>query len=141
MAQIVTRRRGEICYRRISAASAEKSSPARPAPMAASCYSSSVRGDPGPTRFEGMTCSLTIPARARRGARASMHVSKDWAVWLSRHRDRLQHISIPTASRFVQLTADFVRSFAELGELMRIYTEPAAFEGALSHAIANAARP
>jgi hypothetical protein len=82
---------------------------------------------------------LFIDARATRAA--SMHVSKDWALWLSRHRDRLQHISMLTASRFIQLTADFVRSFAELGELMRIYTEPAAFEGALSHAIGNAARP
>ncbi len=37
------------------------------------------------------------------------------------------------------LTADFVRRFAELGDLMRIYTDGAAFDGALSNAIGNAA--
>jgi len=43
-----------------------------------------------------------------------------------------------TGSRFIRLTADFVRRFAELGDAMRIYTDPAAFDGALSNAIANA---
>ena len=43
-----------------------------------------------------------------------------------------------TGSRFIRLTADFVRRFADLGELMRIYTDPAVFDGALSNAVANA---
>ena len=34
--------------------------------------------------------------------------------------------------RFVQLTAQTVRNFAELGERMRIYTDPAAFEDELA---------
>lgn len=85
----------------------------------------------GPGRIQ-----LFIDARATRAA--SMHVSKDWALWLARHRDRMHHISMLTASRFVQLTADFVRNFAELGALMRIYSDPAAFEGALSNAVGNA---
>ncbi|HLU66053.1 MAG TPA: hypothetical protein VKZ63_07245 [Kofleriaceae bacterium] len=79
---------------------------------------------------------LFIDARAARGP--SIDVSNDWALWLARHRERLRHASMLTASRFVQLTADFVRSFADLGDLMRIYTEPAVFEGALSNAIGNA---
>ena len=85
----------------------------------------------GPGRIE-----LFVDAHAARAA--SMHVSKDWALWLARHRDHMQHISMLTASRFVQLTADFVRNFAELGALMRIYTDPASFEGALSNAVGNA---
>jgi hypothetical protein len=79
---------------------------------------------------------LFIDARHARGP--SMDVSGDWAVWLGRHRDALRHVSMLTGSRFVQLTADFVRRFAELGDIMRIYTEPSAFEGALSDALGNA---
>lgn len=67
-----------------------------------------------------------------------MDVSSDWAVWLGRHRDALRQISMLTGSRFVQLTADFVRRFAELGEVMRIYTDVSAFEDALSNALGNA---
>jgi hypothetical protein len=79
---------------------------------------------------------LFIDARATRGA--SMHVSRDWAVWLGNHRDCFRAISMLTASRFVQLTADFVRTFAQLGELMRVYTDAAAFDAALSVAVADA---
>jgi phage regulator Rha-like protein len=39
-----------------------------------------------------------------------------------------------TGSRFVQLTADFIRRFAELGGAMLIYTEGAAFDDALATA-------
>ena len=79
---------------------------------------------------------LFVDARDTRGA--SVSVSSDWAVWLGRHRERFRHISMLTGSRFIKLTADFVRRFAELGDLMRIYTDPAAFDGALSNAIGNA---
>ena len=79
---------------------------------------------------------LFIDARHARGP--SMDVSSDWAVWLGRHRHALRHVSMLTGSRFVKLTADFVRRFAELGEIMRIYTEPSVFEGALSNALGNA---
>jgi hypothetical protein len=76
---------------------------------------------------------LFIDARHARGP--SMDVSGDWALWLGRHRSGLRHVSMLTGSRFVQLTADFVRRFAELGDIMRIYTEPSAFEAALSDAL------
>ena len=79
---------------------------------------------------------LFIDASRARGP--SIDVSNDWAVWLKRHRSKLRHASMLTSSRFVQLTADFVRQFAELGETMRIYTDPAVFEGALSNAVGNA---
>jgi hypothetical protein len=79
---------------------------------------------------------LFIDARSARGA--SIDVSNEWSRWMSAHRDRLRHVSMLTGSRFIQLTAEFVRRFADLGELMRLYTEPAVFEGALSNAIGNA---
>ena len=40
-----------------------------------------------------------------------------------------------TRSRFVQLTADFVQRFAELGPRMRIFTDPVAFDTALELAV------
>ena len=91
-------------------------------------------GPPGaaaPDRVE-----LFIDARHARGA--SIDVSSEWTAWMTRHRDRLHHISMLTGNRFIQLTAEFVRRFADLGDLMRLYTEPSVFEGALSNAIGNA---
>jgi hypothetical protein len=74
---------------------------------------------------------------ARRAKGPSIDVSSEWARWLKDHRHALRHVSMLTANRFVQLTADFVRRFAEL-DVMRVYTEPAVFEGALSNAVGNA---
>jgi hypothetical protein len=79
---------------------------------------------------------LFIDARGVGGA--SLDVSSDWARWLATHKDQLRHVSMLTRSRFIQLTASFVRKVADLGEVMRIYTDPAAFEGALASSVANA---
>ncbi len=75
---------------------------------------------------------------ARSGISASLDVSGEWAVWLGKNRASFKHVSMLTGSRFIHLSAGLVRNFADLGELMRIYTDPAAFEGALSHSVANA---
>jgi hypothetical protein len=72
--------------------------------------------------------SLFVDARGTMGA--SIDVSNIWARWLRANRDRLHRIHMLTGSRFVQLTADFVRRFAELGDAMLIYTEGAAFDEA-----------
>lgn len=84
---------------------------------------------------EGML-ELFIDARATRTA--SLDVSSEWAAWFARHRERFVHISMLTGSRFIQLTADLVRRFSDLGDRMRIYTDPVAFDGALSNAVGNA---
>jgi hypothetical protein len=73
--------------------------------------------------------ALFIDARATSGA--SVDVSNIWAQWLRARRDHLDQIHMLTGSRFVQLTADFVRRFAELGDTMRVYTDGAAFDDAL----------
>jgi hypothetical protein len=73
--------------------------------------------------------SLFIDARKTLGA--SIDVSNIWAQWLRLHRDQLERIHMLTGSKFVQLTADFVRRFAELGDAMLIYTDGAAFDEAL----------
>jgi hypothetical protein len=76
---------------------------------------------------------LFIDARAVKAA--SIEVSAEWAQWLGKHRSRFRHISMLTGSRFIQLTANFVRRFADLGEVMRIYTDPVAFDAALSQSV------
>jgi len=78
---------------------------------------------------------LFIDARAVKGA--SVDVSNDWALWLRANRPRFAHISMLTGAPFVQLTAKFVQRFAELSDIMRIYTDPAAFDAALQAAIAR----
>ena len=76
--------------------------------------------------------TLFIDARASKGA--TIDVSNVWAQWLRAHRDALHSIHMLTGSRFVQLTADFVRRFSELGDAMCIYTDGNAFDEALHDA-------
>lgn len=71
---------------------------------------------------------------ARDTSAASMEVSNVWAKWLRAHRDQLHSIHMLTGSRFIQMTADFVRRWADLGDAMRIYKDAAAFDEALAHA-------
>jgi hypothetical protein len=71
---------------------------------------------------------------ARRTTGASIDVSNVWASWLRRHRDDLHRIHMLTASRYVQITADFVRRFADLGDAMLLYTEAASFDEQLQAA-------
>jgi hypothetical protein len=73
--------------------------------------------------------ALFIDAGAVRGA--SVEVSAEWALWMNAHRSQLRQISMLTGSRYVQITALFVRRFAELVDRMRIFTDRAAFEETL----------
>jgi hypothetical protein len=77
---------------------------------------------------------LFIDAREVRGA--SISVSGEWAVWLRAQKANLRSISMLTGSRYVEITADFVRRFAELESIMRVYTDAVAFDAALAEAIA-----
>jgi hypothetical protein len=79
---------------------------------------------------------LFIDARDVKGA--SIEVSGEWSQWLGKHKESFKHISMLTGSRFIQVTANFVRRYGELGDLMRIYTEPVAFDEALEESIARA---
>lgn len=78
------------------------------------------------------TGSFALFIDARRTSGASIDVSNVWACWLRRHRDHLHRIHMLTGSRFVQLTADFVRRFADLGDSMLVYTDGGAFDEALT---------
>jgi hypothetical protein len=63
---------------------------------------------------------------------ASIDVSGEWALWPAAHKVQLREIRMLTGSRFVEVTADFVRRFADLEGVMRIYTEAAAFDAELA---------
>ena len=76
---------------------------------------------------------LFIDAREVRGA--SIAVSGEWAKWLRSQKERLRQINMLTGSRFIEVTADFVRRFADLQTVMRIYTEPAVFDAALAESL------
>ena len=75
---------------------------------------------------------LFIDARAVRGA--SIDVSSEWAAWLSEHRGQLQSVTMLTGSKFIQITAEFVRRFADLNGIMWVCTEPAVFDLAVEQA-------
>lgn len=76
---------------------------------------------------------LFVDAREVRGA--SVDVSGEWSIWFSKNRTRFSQINMLTGSPFIQLTANFVRRFADLGQIMRIYTEAGIFDAALAEAI------
>ena len=75
---------------------------------------------------------LFIDARDVRGA--SIEVSADWAGWLTGHKSAFESVTMLTGSRFIQVTAEFVRRFASLEGSMRICTDPAVFDHALREA-------
>jgi len=77
-----------------------------------------------------LPAQLFVDARRTRGA--SMQVGNDWSAWLSRHRDRFAAIHMLAGSRYVHLTAEFVRRFSELEKLMRVHTTEADFDAALA---------
>jgi hypothetical protein len=94
-------------------------------------------GEHGSAPFEALALDvltgpfhLFVDARLSRGV--TVDVSNEWRRWLSDHRQALLSIHMLTGSRFVHLTATFVRNFAELGDLMRIYTHPVHFEEELA---------
>lgn len=76
---------------------------------------------------------LFIDARAVRGA--SINVSSEWALWMNNHRAQLRQIHMLTGSRYVQMTADFVRRFVGLIDRMKLFTDPAAFEDTLAASV------
>jgi hypothetical protein len=75
-----------------------------------------------------------IDAREVRGA--SISVSAEWASWLNSHKEVLRTVTMIPGSRFVQMTAEFVRRFTSLEGVMKICREPGVFDQALAEALA-----
>ncbi|HWF11651.1 MAG TPA: hypothetical protein VG297_24455 [Bryobacteraceae bacterium] len=81
---------------------------------------------------EANPVDLFIDARDVSGA--SIEVSGEWAAWLGAHRAGLRSVTMLTGSRFVQITAEFVRRFASLEGIMRIGNDSAVFDFELAEA-------
>ena len=90
-------------------------------------------------RFAGHD-GIELYIDARRTKAASTEVSGGWAVWLGAHRSHFKHISMLTGSRFIEITAGFVRSFSALEDIMRLYTDAEAFDQAVADSVAAASR-
>lgn len=75
---------------------------------------------------------------AREGEGATIDVSAQWAQWLKANKKRFHVVNMLAGTRFIQLSADFVRTFADLGEVMRIFGDVAAFDTELVSAIGRA---
>lgn len=73
-----------------------------------------------------------IDARNVRGA--SIDVSSDWAAWFTANRARFKTITMLAGSKFIQITAEFVRRFAGLNGIMWVCTDPEVFDLALEQA-------
>ena len=82
------------------------------------------------------TIELFIDARAVRGA--SIEVSGEWALWMQAHRTSFKRINMLTGSRYIQITAAFVRRFAGLADLMNVFTEHVAFDESLADSVCHA---
>lgn len=78
--------------------------------------------------FEIFVDARAVPA-------ASIDVTGAWARWMMANRDRIQRFNIICGSRFIELTAKFVRQFTEFGPRMRIYTDTATFDAAFKAAV------
>ena len=61
---------------------------------------------------------------------ASLDVSGSWAIWLRANKERLAQVSMLIGSPFIQLSAQAVQRFSELGEKARIYSDRREFEKA-----------
>jgi hypothetical protein len=77
----------------------------------------------------GHGLTLFIDLEAAVGA--SLDVSGSWAVWLRANRQNLEQVLMLTGSYFVELSAQTVKRFSDLGEKVRLYSDRGAFEAAL----------
>jgi hypothetical protein len=89
--------------------------------------------------LEGGPLELFIDARGAKAA--GVEVSGAWAIWLGKQRAGLIRVHFLTGTRFITLSAELVRSFSGLGELMRLYTNAADFDVELAESSARRRTP
>jgi hypothetical protein len=80
--------------------------------------------------------SLFIDARDVRGA--SLDVSGAWAKWLRAQSGYLRRVCMLAESRFIAVTADFVRRFARLEKKMTVLSREEEFDLALGRSLRSA---
>lgn len=84
---------------------------------------------------------LEIFVDARAASGPSVDVSSAWASFLRDHQARFARLHMLTGSRFVELTASFVREVTGLGERMLLYKDAQAFEAALRQTSSGTTQP
>jgi len=82
-----------------------------------------------------LTSTVDFFIDARDVRTASIDVSGEWARWMGANKESLRTVTMLTGSRFIQVTAEFVRRYADLEGKMRICTEPELFDTTLAAAI------
>lgn len=73
---------------------------------------------------------LFVDASAASGA--SVDVSEAWTRFFTLNRDRLERVHVLTRSQFMQLTVAISQHLSRTGDLIRIHSSAASFEGALA---------
>jgi hypothetical protein len=66
---------------------------------------------------------------------ATQTVADRWSEWIQRRRSLLRGMSLLVGSKYVQMTVEVAKLFSRTGELMRIYTDEAAFEAAIRQSL------
>ena len=69
---------------------------------------------------------------------AALSVQKSWTEWLSQRRPWLKTVNILVAGKYVHVTVEIAKLFSRTGELIRIYTDASAFDGALDRTATGA---
>jgi hypothetical protein len=75
---------------------------------------------------------LFVDARETLGV--ATHVREMWSAWFQAQRDRLEAVHVLPGTPLVQLTVGLGRQLSRTGGLIRLHTDAAAFERALSDA-------
>lgn len=77
---------------------------------------------------------LQLFVDARRTVGVSMMMSAPWARWLATRRDDLGRVDLLTGAGFLQITGDYLRRFAGLGEKLHVHVDPGGWIRARSRA-------
>ena len=81
---------------------------------------------------------LYLDAAALEGT--SVEQSDAWALWFARHRARLKQVHLLPAAKFVHVSPEFLRRFADTNGLLRIYVDRAAYDAALAASVLHSRR-
>jgi hypothetical protein len=70
----------------------------------------------------------------------SVEQSDAWALWFARHRARLKQVHLLPAAKFIHVSPEFLRRFADTKGMLRIYTSRAAYESELAASVLTSRR-
>lgn len=92
------------------------------------------------TRHVERTDRLEVYLDASALEGTSVEQSDAWALWFARHRGRLKQIHLLPAAKFIHVSPEFLRRFADSRGLLRIYVDRAAYDAALAASVLESRR-